>query len=464
MSTRDPEGLANAPPTLPAPDLFGRSSEGGEALREDELYRCIHCGLCLEHCPTYLELGLETESPRGRIALMRATYEGRLAPTPDVQRHWDLCLGCRACEAVCPSGVPYGRLIETTRAWTATHTQRPPSERLLRRFAFAWLLPSRARLRAAGLLLLLYQRSGLQWLVRTTRLLRLAPGLRAAEAGLPRVPSRFFAAKGQVYPARGVRRRRVGLLAGCVMPLFHASTMEAAVRVLVENGCEVVVPEGQGCCGALNVHSGEQTLAREMARKNVQAFLDADVEAVVVASAGCSAAMKKYDELLAGNAADAAQAARLSAKVQDITEFLASLPIEPTGAAPVRVTYQDPCHLAHAQRITSSPRELLRSIAGLELAEMARPDVCCGAAGSYQLVQQEMSDRLLDARLAQIRETGADVVATANPGCMLQLERGVRQRGMNVQVCHVVDLLAEAYRSGVRVERGEAPSSPDDEA
>ena len=462
MSTREPAGRANAPSAFPGPDLFGRSSVAGEVLREDELYRCIHCGLCLEHCPTYLELGLETESPRGRIALMRATYEGRLEPTPDVQRHWDLCLGCRACEAVCPSGVPYGRLIETTRAWTATHTGRPLSERLLRRLAFSWLLPSRGRLHAAGLLLRLYQRSGLQWLVRKTGLLRLAPGLRAAECGLPRLPSRFFAAKGQVYQARGERQRRVGLLAGCVMPLFQSSTMEAAVQVLVENGCEVVVPRGQGCCGALNVHSGEQAMAREMARKNVKAFLEADVEEVVVASAGCSAAMKKYEELLGANASDAALAARFSAKVQDITEFLAALPIEPTGTAPMRVTYQDPCHLAHAQRITSSPRELLESIPGLELVEMERPDVCCGAAGSYQLVQQEMSDRLLDGRLDQIRETGADVVATANPGCMLQLERGVRQRGMNVRVCHVVDLLAEAYRSGGRAGQGEGPPSSDE--
>ena len=462
MSTPDPQKGVNAAPVLPAPDLFGRSSEDGEVLREDELYRCIHCGLCLEHCPTYLELGLETESPRGRIALMRATYEGRLTPTPDVQRHWDLCLGCRACEAVCPSGVPYGRLIETTRAWTATHTRRPLSERLLRRLAFSWLLPSRAWLNTMGVLLLLYQRSGLQWLVRSTRILRLAPKLRTAEEGLPPIPARFFAAKGQVYPARGQRQRRVGLLAGCVMPIFQASTMDAAVQVLVENGCEVVVPEGQGCCGALNVHSGEQVMAREMARKNVQAFLDADVETVVVASAGCSAAMKKYEELLGADAADADRAAQVSAKVQDITEFLASLSIDPPATTSLRVTYQDPCHLAHAQRIISSPRELLGSIRGVELVEMARPDVCCGAAGSYQLVQQEMSDRLLDARLAQIRETGAEVVATANPGCMLQLERGVRQRGMDVRVCHVVDLLAEAYRGRGRVGRVEGPASSDE--
>ena len=462
MSTRDSKEVVKAAPVWPARDLFGRSSEGGEILRVDELYRCIHCGLCLEHCPTYLDLGLETESPRGRIALMRAVYEGRLAPTPDVQQHWDLCLGCRACEAVCPSGVPYGRLIEATRAWTATHTRRPLSERLLRRLAFSWLLPSQGRLRAAGFLLLMYQRSGLQWLVRTTGLLRLAPGLRKAEEGLPKVPARFFAAKGQVYPARGVRQRRVGLLAGCVMPIFQSSTMEAAVQVLVENGCEVVVPQGQGCCGALNVHSGEQARAREMARKNVQAFLDADVETVVVASAGCSAAMKNYAELLGATSGEATRAAQVSDKVQDITEFLASLSIEPPAATPVRVTYQDPCHLAHAQRITSSPRELLGSIPGVELTEMRRPDVCCGAAGSYQLVEQEMSDRLLDGRLDQIRETGAEVVATANPGCMLQLERGVRQRGMDVRVCHVVDLLAEAYRSGTREDRVEEPPSSDE--
>ena len=425
---------------------FGHGPEAIGGMQEEDLYRCIHCGLCLDECPTYIELGLETESPRGRIALMRAAYEGRVSPTKQVISHWDLCLGCLACEAVCPSGVPYGRLIEATRTWVATQRSGSLFTRLARRFAFRELLPHPRRLHMVGWLLRLYQRSGLQWLLRRTRVFRLGPGLADAEAALPTLSRTFFQARGQVFPAAGEKRHRVALLAGCVMPLVQAGTMEAAVRVLRLNGCEVVVPQGQVCCGALNLHAGERESARQMAQRNMETFLDAGVDRILVASAGCGAAMKEYGHLFQDDSLLGEQASQFSGMVQDITEFLASLPLKaPTSDLPLRVTYQDSCHLAHAQRVTAPPRALLRSIPGLELVEMSRPDVCCGAAGSYQLLQREMSQRLLDSRIREIAATGAQVIATANPGCMLQLASGVQRAGLNARVCHVVDLLDEAY-------------------
>ena len=419
---------------------------GPEAPGEKDLYTCVHCGLCLDHCPTYVVLGLETESPRGRIALMRAAHEGRVALTPTVLSHWNLCLQCRACEAVCPSGVPYGRLMEYTRAQVLRQRPGPWTARLLRHLVFFELLPHPRRLKFLAVLLRLYSRSGLQALVRGLNLLRPFPALKEAEASLPPLPSRFFEAKGQVYPARGQRKHRVVLLSGCVMPLFQGPTMENAVRVLTANGCEVVVPAGQVCCGALNIHGGERQKAREMARRNIDAFLATKPDYIITASAGCGSAMKEYPELLHDDPAYRAKAVEFSGKVRDVTEFLASIPLEPPPKPlPYRVTYQDACHLAHAQRIARAPRQVLQSIPGLEFVEMERSDLCCGAAGSYQVTQRKMSRLLLQAKMNAIARTKAGVIATANPGCALQLERGVALFGPKVRVCHIVDLLAEAY-------------------
>ncbi|MEX2598360.1 MAG: heterodisulfide reductase-related iron-sulfur binding cluster, partial [Dehalococcoidia bacterium] len=419
---------------------------GPDAPREDDLYSCIHCGFCLSVCPTYLETGLETESPRGRIFLMRAVHEGRIGITGEVASHWDLCLQCRACEVACPSGVPYGRMMEHTR--TQVRRQRPggPFARFLKWFVYRQLFPHQGRLEMGARLLRLYQRSGVQWLARQTRVLALIPPLRQAEAMMPSISSRVFRADGRVYPAQGERKHRVALLSGCVMPLVQASTMEASVRVLTRNGCDAAVPEGQGCCGALNTHGGDRETARAMARRNIDAFLEAGVEAVVVASAGCGSTMKEYEELLRDDPVYAGRAREFSGMVRDITEFLAALPLTaPERPLPVKVTYQDSCHLAHAQRQTVSPRTLLQSIPGLQFEEMPHADRCCGAAGTYQLTQQAMSRQLREHKMEDAATTGADVIATANPGCMLQLELGVREAGMQARVCHVVDLLDEAY-------------------
>lgn len=418
-----------------------------DAPAADDLAKCVHCGLCLQHCPTYLLTGQETESPRGRIHLIDALNSGRITATPAYAQHLELCLVCRACEAACPSGVPFGRIMERARAQLVARRPGPWRVRLLRWLVFEQLLPHPERLRRVAKLLRAYQRSGLQRLVRASGLLRRLPGrLDQVEAQLPPLPTRFFRPRVEVFPPRGQRRQRVGLFIGCVMPYLYSEVHAATLRVLLRNGYEVVVPRAQTCCGALNVHAGERRVARELARQNIRAFLDAGVEAVVVNAAGCGAMLKEYHELLEGDAADRELAARFSSLVRDINELLAGTELlPPTRPVHRRVTLQDSCHLVHAQRVTAAPRQLLARIPGLTLVEMAHPDLCCGSAGIYSLTRPEMSAAILSARMAEIEATGADTIVTANPGCQLQLERGVRERGLRAEVRHVVQLLDEAY-------------------
>ena len=421
---------------------------GPDAPEEGDLYKCVHCGLCLNECPTYLETGLEAESPRGRIALMKAVYEGRIPITDSVLSHWELCLQCRACEVACPSGVPYGRLMEGTRAQIVQARRLSWKERFLRWLAFQQLLPHPRRLYLLGTLGRLYQRSGLRRLLRRSGLLRALPwGLGALEEQLPHLPDRFFRTTPSIHRAQGgPARMRVALLSGCVMPIAQAPTMEAAVRVLTRNGCDVLVPERQVCCGALSVHVGERQVGRRMARRNIDVFLAAGVERIVVASAGCGSTMKEYRELLKDDSAYAEKAERFSQMTVDITEFLASLPLDsPKTGLPLKVTYQDSCHLAHAQRIKRAPRQLLEAIPGLELIEMEGADHCCGAAGIYSIVRRDFSRQLLRTKMQAVAATGVQVVATANPGCVLQLQTGLKEQDIPGRACHVIDLLDEAY-------------------
>ena len=430
-----------------APLNLGPGFEGVDAPRDEDLYRCVHCGLCLSSCPTYVALGVETESPRGRIALMKAVNEGRLGINDRVVSHWDMCLQCRACEAVCPSGVPYGRLMENTRSQVLKQAKESRRLRLIKALFLRGALPHPTRLRLGAILLRLYQRWGFQRLLRASRLLKLFPGgLAELEAQLPVMPARFFGPTSAIYPAVGASRMKVGLLSGCVMPLLQASTMEAAVRVLTRNGCDVAVPVGQECCGALNLHSGDVDMARKMARHNIDVFLDIGVEKIVVASAGCGSVMKEYSELFRDDPLYFEKAQRFSAMTVDITELLASLPFHPpTGEVSRKVTYQDPCHLAHAQRIIQPPRAILQSIPGLELVEMENSAMCCGAAGIYSFTQPKLSRQILESKMEKVAATGADTLVTANPGCMVQLEAGLRMVGIPGQVCHVVDILDQAY-------------------
>ena len=423
--------------------------EGDDLPEDEDLYRCVHCGLCLSACPTYIETGLETESPRGRIALMKAVKEGRLDLTSRVASHWDLCLQCRACEAVCPSGVPFGRLMERTRSQTGYRTKRSFRQRTIETLFLRGGLPHPTLLRAGGRLLRAYQRWGFRRLLRASQLLKLLPGnLATVETGIPTFSDRFFGPSAQVFPSEGETRMVVGLLSGCVMPLVQGPTMEASVRVLNKNGCDVAVPLRQGCCGALNLHNGDIETARKLAKHNIDVFLDSGLEKIVVASAGCGSAMKEYVDLLKADGAYKEKAQHFSGLTVDITEFLASIPFrQPKGEVRRRVTYQDPCHLAHAQRITQEPRAILGSIPGLELIEMESSSRCCGAAGIYSATQVEMSRQLLEGKMESVAGTGADTIATANPGCMIQLETGLRLSGIPGRVCHVVDLLDEAYQA-----------------
>ena len=421
---------------------------GPDAPQEADLYKCVHCGFCLQACPTYIETGLETESPRGRIALMKAVNEGRIGITDTVIRHWDLCIQCRACEVACPSGVPYGNLIEATMSQVSERRKRGFARKSAENVSFKHIIPHQGRLQALMSLTRLYQKSGLQSLVKKSGVLgAIAPSLDALESSMPEVSDAYFKAEGQVISPVGEKRARVAILSGCVMPLVNGPEMEAAVRVLARNGCEVVVPRGQACCGAINSHVGDLDTARKLARRNIDVFTEAGVEFVIVASAGCGSRMKEYDHLLAGDRAYSEKAERFSATVKDINEFLVELPFYPPEAAlDCRVTYQDSCHLGNAQRITAAPRRILRAIPGVEFVELPNAGQCCGAGGTYTVTERDFSLRVLDSKMDAFETTDADVFATANPGCLMQLQFGVRDRNLRARVKYVTDLLDEAYQ------------------
>lgn len=425
-----------------------------EALRIDkpalvDLDRCVHCGLCLNACPTYRELGLEMDSPRGRIYQMVKVAEGEMPITPSYVEHIGLCLACRGCETACPSGVQYGRLVEAARAEIERSIRRPLGQRLLRTFVFSHLLPSPTGLRAAGLLLWLYQRSGLRRLVRATGMLRLFGKLDRAERLAPsaELPT-FFRHYGKTFPAEGERRYRVALLGGCIANVFFARLNDATVRVLTRNGCEVVVPDGQTCCGALHVHSGLREEARKLARRNIEALLDGGFDAIITNAAGCGSTLKEYGELLEEDPAFAQRAQRFSTLVKDVNEFLASIELDGRmGSVRATVTYQDSCHLAHGQKVRLQPRKLLAAVPGLVLKEMPLSDLCCGSAGIYNVIHTEMAMAILEKKMENANRTGAELIATANPGCLLQLRAGVELFGRGQRVLHVVEILDEAYRN-----------------
>ncbi len=410
------------------------------AAQYDNMNLCVRCGLCHSVCPTYQTSFVEPEGPRGRIAIAKALVEGHLSLTPDLLTHWDNCILCDACSAICPSGVRMEAIGQAVRA--ATVEAKGKSRSLPLRIALDWLLPNPALLRASMGLARIYQRSGLQKLARLSGALRLL-GLQEADAMLPPPNGRPMVSRGQVYAATGEQRANVALLAGCIMSAAFGETDRATARVLAANGCRVTVTANQGCCGALHAHRGERARAQALARANIDAFGGA-YDAVVVNAAGCGATMKHYGDLLTDDPAYAEQARAFSAKVKDFSEFLAALgPVKPTQAVNLRVTYQEPCHLANAQRIREAPRVLLRQIPGLELKEMAESSICCGSGALYNVTQTESSGELRTRKLRNAGATGADVIVTANPGCYMQLTQG--DSGMRVM--HIADLLDEAYRA-----------------
>jgi len=410
--------------------------------------QCVRCGLCLPTCPTYVETLVETSSPRGRIALIKAVDEGRLDLTsPGFMHQMSECLDCRACEAVCPSGVAYGQLLEPARTQIerATGNRRGFFQSATRNFVLKTMFSNLAWMRAMAGLLRFYQRSGLQAFARSSGLLR-SLGLDEIEALAPPVSERFFVPKGQRARARGERKLTAFMHAGCVMQVAFAEVDEATVRVLQRSGCEVVVPAGQGCCGAIAVHAGEMDLGRELAKRNIVAFERSGAQVYAINAAGCGSTLKEYGHLLAGDPQWAERAARFSAQVRDVTELLDALGLAPElGVLDKSVSYQDACHLAHAQRITAQPRRILESIPGLVLREMNESSLCCGSAGIYNVTQPEMAERLGARKVENALATGAEIIATANPGCALQIAAGLRRTGSGVRVAHVVELLDESY-------------------
>lgn len=411
-----------------------------------DLDKCVHCGLCLNACPTYRELGVEMDSPRGRIYLINSVKNG--APISDSYlRHIDLCLACRACETACPSGVPYGRIIEGAKAQAREHRRAGWLARKLQNFIFGRLIHSRAFLRLAGALLYCYQAAGLQKVVRSSGLLRRWKKLHVLERLTPiaEVPF-FFSQVGRVFPPKRRQRFRVAFLAGCVANVAFSRMNEATVRVLQENGCEVVLPSGQTCCGALHLHSGFARDAERLARQNIEAFSSDDFDAIITNAAGCGSTLKEYDILLQQDESLREQASAFTSKVKDVCEFLASIELAtPQGRVEATATYQDSCHLAHGQKIKAAPRKLLRSVPGLVFREMPMADLCCGSAGVYNIVQNEMATAILERKMSYASGTNADLIVTANPGCMLQLRAGVSLFGAGQRVMHVVEVLDLAY-------------------
>lgn len=433
---------------MAASDVISADVAGNDAPRLADLDNCVHCGLCLNACPTYRELGVEMDSPRGRIYQMVQVAEGK--PVSDsYQEHIDLCLACRGCESACPSGVQYGRLIEAARADIEARTERPWLARTIRNFVFRRLLPSPTLLTGAGIGLYAYQATGLQKVMRASGLLRLFPGLSEREALAPPVEVPFYFRQiGRTFPAEGERRYRVAFMAGCIANISFARLNEATVRVLQKNGCDVVVPAGQGCCGALHVHAGIRDEARKLARKNIDAVLKENFDAVITNAAGCGSTLKEYDELLEHDPEYADKAVQFKGLTKDVNEFLASITLNTAmGTLDQTVTYQDSCHLAHGQKIRNAPRQLLRSIPGLQFREMPMADICCGSAGIYNILHTELSLSILRSKMVNVNATKAQIVATANPGCMIQLEAGVRRHGGGARVAHVVELLDEAYQT-----------------
>ncbi|HEY2251613.1 MAG TPA: heterodisulfide reductase-related iron-sulfur binding cluster [Planctomycetaceae bacterium] len=447
ISNSRPAAAENNPPRV------------GAEIDYEKFLDCVHCGLCTAACPTYLETGDENNSPRGRIYLMRSVVDGRLELSGKVTEHLDLCLDCRSCETACPSGVQYGRLIEPFRAsqrHAAAQAGKAANRDWFHRFILYGLFPFPKRMRWALGPAWLMQKLGIDRLLEKTGLTNLLPAkLQRMQRFLPKlVPG--GPPLPEFLPAIGPRRARVALFTGCVADAVFRHTHWATARVLQQNGCDVVVPREQVCCGAIHYHSGADVPALEMARRNCAVFDAANVDAVIVNVAGCGSILKDYGhiahELEPQNEAQHKSLAKSAAKMKDVSEFLAELGlVPPTGEIKLRAVYQDACHLVHAQRVREQPRELLAQIPGLEIVPIAEPEICCGAAGSYNLTEPEMSDRLAQRKLQNILAAKPQAVITGNVGCSMQIQAQLRKAGRDVWVAHPMELLDLSYR-GVKIE------------
>lgn len=413
---------------------------------DDLLVQCIHCGMCLATCPTYALTLRERSSPRGRIRLIRAVAEGRLAASPVFAHEMFFCLDCRACETACPAGARYGKLVESARESILANRRQTSKLTALRLRLLSALFRKQARLRWLARLIRLYQKSGLESLLRRTHALRLlSKKFDALIALTPHINAHFSTAMlPEILPAQGEQRYRVALLTGCVQDVAFAEVNRHTAEVLAYNGCEVWIPRGQSCCGSLHGHIGDRAAAQEFARRIMEIFGQHEFDAVITNAAGCGSFMKDYATLC--NDGDQSAAADFAGRVADIHEFLVRIGFRrPEHHVPARVTYHDACHLAHAQKITAAPREILKSIPGVEFVELGEANWCCGSAGVYNVVHTETAMQLLARKMEHVRKTGAAIVASANPGCSIQIAAGVRKYGLDMDVVHPISLLHAAY-------------------
>lgn len=413
----------------------------------EDYARCVHCGLCLNHCPTYRLWGREADSPRGRLRQIALVDRGELALGEEFVTHIDRCLDCRACETACPSGVEYGKLVELSRAQIEENYKRPLGARIVRDFVYRRLLPYPWRISLAARALRVYQQWGFEGFAQRTGVLKRL-GLEERAKLLPRIDSQFFFSElGKTFPAHGERRARVAFFAGCVAQVTFAELNRATIRVLQANGYEVVVPDGQVCCGALASHAGVRDTARKLALRNFGQFRAANFDAILTNAAGCGSTLKEYAHLFPGGGTAHERAAEFSGKVRDVTEFLAELGLTaPLRPIAMRVTYQDSCHLLHGQKVREAPRKLICAVPGVDFVEMVHADQCCGSAGVYNVTQTKASLELLDQKMAWAKESQALTIVTANPGCMIQLRAGASIHATNQEVLHVIELLDRAIQ------------------
>ncbi len=412
---------------------------------------CVHCGFCLSTCPSYRVIGKEMDSPRGRIYLMDAINQGEATIDTTTSQHFDSCLGCLACVTTCPSGVQYDQLIAATRPQIERNQTRNLSDRLIRVLIFN-LFPYPNRLRNFLPPLWLYQKSGLQKLLRNTGILKkLAPRLAAMEAILPKITdSSWRADLPNVIPAQGEKRYRVGLVLGCVQQLFFSPVNEATARVLAANGCEVVIPSNQGCCAALPAHQGQEAQAQTLAKQMIDRFIDDNLDAIIINAAGCGHTLKEYGHILSDCPEYKEKAVKFVNKVKDVHEFLAEIELtaklHPLTSGELTLVYQDACHLLHGQKISAQPRQLLRKIPGVKLREPMDASLCCGSAGIYNMLQPETADELGRQKADNLINTGASVIASPNPGCSLQIQKHLELKGSDVRLLHPLELLDRSIR------------------
>ncbi|MDP4564767.1 (Fe-S)-binding protein [Bacillus safensis] len=425
-----------------------------QQMDEKELLNCMRCGFCLPSCPTYIESGQqETHSPRGRIALMKAVRDGVIEPDEDVEHSLNLCLGCRACEPVCPSGVKYGRLLEDARDIIQQHKKQSIPVKLVRRVVFKGLFPSQSRMRKAAGLLRFYQTSGLQTAARKTGMLKvLPPHLRLMEQALPKVP-RQQKSRLTEYKAAGPARKRVAFFTGCLMDTVFSSTNEATIQLLQLAGCDVFVPPIQTCCGALHGHSGEKEQAKQLAKRNIEAFEEIDADAIVMNAGGCGAFLSDYDHLLCDDPDFQKRSEAFSKKITDISDILVELEFHrrmPLALPEQVITYQDSCHLRNGMGVQHAPRVLMKAIQGVSFKEMKDAGRCCGSAGIYNILQPKMSMQILDHKMTEASQTKAAAIVTSNPGCQLQMTAGIKRsvHSPSMRAVHLADLLLEAVLYG----------------